>query len=110
MTFIFYYVAPTLTLIPEVATILPGQEEIILMCITNSASLRVTWYSSSFPVAVGHNSTLRVEVVPDTTDMEYNCSVTDPTSGNVVATAVVPVRRIQGECVNMVATVYMYDV
>lgn len=77
------------------AIILPGQEEIILTCTTNSPSLEVMWFSGISGTPLSGNNTYRVQVPPDS--FEYNCSVIDPTTDTVAASGVIVVRSAQGK-------------
>lgn len=87
------FAAPTLTLLPEVATILPGQTELQLMCTVNSNALQVTWFSGSMELRSG--STITVQLPTD--NLEYTCSAVDSITGTVEASGVVRVRNVQGK-------------
>ena len=87
------FAAPTLTLLPEVATILPGQTELELMCTVNSNALQVRWFSGT--TELSSSSTYTVELPTDT--LEYTCSAIDSATDTVEASGVVRVRNVQGK-------------
>lgn len=70
-----------------------GQEDIVLTCTTNSPSLQVRWLSDAGTI-LSYNDTYRVELPTDI--LRFNCSVVDPATDTVLASAVVPVVNVQG--------------
>ena len=90
----FYFSAPIITLIPEVATVFSGQMDIVLMCTTNSDNLPVLWYSDSTGRVLSNSNTYRVQISDDIRG--YNCSVEDPVSRTIVASKIVLIREVTG--------------
>lgn len=87
-----YLIAPIVTVIPEVATFLPGQDEIVLRCMPNSSILTVQWLSGDSVLSVGnvYRATLPAQ------SAEYNCSVQEPVTNNTVFSALIPLRNVPG--------------
>ena len=81
-------------MLPEIATIVPGQNEIVLECRTNSASLSVMWTSENGRL-LGSNRIYREGVPP--ASREYTCSVRGPDSNTILANATVVVRNVEGK-------------
>ena len=97
-TYVHYtscFIDPVLTLVPEVAAIIPGQDELTLTCTSNSDRHQVEWYSDPSSMPLSSESTLQVQLPTDI--LEYTCSVSDGT--NILISAVVPLRNVEGNCV-----------
>lgn len=94
---------PVLTLVPEVAAVLPGQEEVVLSCTTNSDRLSVRWLSDGS--ILSYNSTYRVQLPSESSS--YNCSIIDPISDTILISAAVPVINVQGKPINKDVLVLM---
>lgn len=95
VVFFLYWIAPTITLQPEVAAISPGQDEIVLQCLTNSNRFSVAWTSGSSSTVLSSDSTYRESVPPQS--REYTCSVRIPDNNVVLASATVVVRDVQSK-------------
>ena len=92
---------PTLTLLPEVATILPNQLNIELSCTTNSDVLQVTWFGGTSRTPLSSRSSLMVTVPPAARN--YRCEVTDPVTSSLAAEGIVIVRDVQGKWLRSVS-------
>ncbi len=87
-------IAPIITAIPEVATILPDQTEIALLCLDNSIYLPIMWFSNDLVSATSISGSYREQVRSEI--QSYRCSLQDPDRDIIVASVNIPVRNVPG--------------
>jgi hypothetical protein len=88
---------PLLILQPEVATVLPGQEEVTLSCMTtDSARLSVRWTAGNSEQVLSTDTSYRVSLPSESTS--YRCSVIDNATNTTLTSDSVSLRNVQGMC------------
>lgn len=94
-----------MNIIPPVATIIPGQQEIVLRCETNSAQLPILWVAGNLVTELSRNAEYRVSIpnqggfsdLTQFTCVVRNPEVNDPSPSNVVGRADAFVRNVMSK-------------